>query len=108
MSGYNRLCILLYANAIVLFCEEVNELQCIINIYDATSSRFGLTTVFDKTKTISFNVPGEAMRKKTLVTLKDQPIENVRQFKFLGHVPSNENSNSSAFLTNQISSAYSQ
>ena len=99
---------LLYADDIVLFCEDVNELQSITNIYDATFSRFGLTIACDKTKTMSFNVSKEIMQKETLISLKNEPIGNVRQFKYLGHVLSNEKSNTSAFLTHQISSAYAK
>ena len=99
---------LLYADDIVLFCEDVNELQSILTIYDNTFSRFGLTIATDKTKTISFNVPEEVMTSKSLVTLKGEPIENVRQFKYLGHMLSNESLNSSAFINHQISSAYSK
>ena len=55
ISGHGRLCMLLYADDIVLFCEDVNELQSITKIYDA-----------------------------------------------------NEKSNTSAFLTHQISSAYAK
>ena len=108
LSGHDRLHMLLYADDIVLFCENISELQCIINIYDITFSRFGLTIASDKTKTISFNAPEEIMNKKSLIILKDQPIENVRKFKYLGHVLSNENTHSSAFLNNQISNAYSK
>ena len=105
ISGHGRLCMLLYADDIVLFCEDVNELQSITNIYDAAFSRFGLTIACDKTKTMSFNVSKEIMQKETLISLKNEPIGNVRQFKYLGHVLSNEKSNTSAFLTHQISSA---
>ena len=48
---------LLYADDIVLFYEDINELNNILKIYDETFSRFGLTIATDKTKTFSFNVP---------------------------------------------------
>ena len=108
LSGEDRLRILLYADDIVLFCEDVSELQSIVKIYDETFSRFGLTIATDKTKTMSFHVPEEEMAKKCLVTLKGEPIENVRQFKYLGHMLSNENISSSAFINHQIASAYSK
>ena len=98
ISGHGRLCMLLYADDIVLFCEDVYELQSITNIYDATFSRFGLTIACDKTKTMSFNVSKEIMQKETLISLKNEPIGNVRQFKYLGHVLSNEKSNTSSLL----------
>ena len=36
MSGSDRLRMLLYADDIVLFCEDVQELQSILRIYDET------------------------------------------------------------------------
>ena len=60
LSGEDRLRMLLYADDIVLFCEDINELQSILNIYNNTFSRFGLTIATDKTKTMYFNVSEEA------------------------------------------------
>ena len=108
LSGEDRLRMLLYADDIVLFCEDVSELQSILDIYNTTFSRFGLTIASDKTKTMSFNVPEEHMAKQSLVTLNGEPIENVRQFKYLGHMISNIPSTSSAFIHHQIASAYSK
>ena len=48
------------------------------------------------------------MQKETLISLNNEPIGNVKQFKYLGHVLANEKSNTSAFLTHQISSAYAK
>ena len=81
---------LLYAGDIVLFCEDVQELQSILRIYDETFSRFGLTIATDKTQTLSFNVPEEVMNTKSLISLREEPIENVRRFKYLGDVLSNQ------------------
>ena len=71
---------LLYVDVIVLFCEDIQELICILNIYDETFSRFGLTIATDKTKTISFNVSEDAMSTKSLISLRDEKIEKVRSF----------------------------
>ena len=98
---------LLYADDIVLFCEDINELQSIINIYNNTFSRFGLTIATDKTKTMSFNVSEDIMKRESLISLNSEPIDNVRQFKYLGHMLSNEASNTS-FISHQIASAYSK
>ena len=58
-----------------------------------------------KTKTMSFNVSEEVMKRKSLISLNSEPIENVRNFKYLGHVLSNETNNLSAFIYHQIASA---
>ena len=44
----------------------------------------------------------------SIITLRNEPIANVRRFKYLGHVLSNESSNTSAFINHQIASAYSK
>ena len=85
LAGEDRLRMLLYADDIVLFCEDISELQSVLKIYDDTFSRFGLTIATDKTKTMSFNVPDEVMTASSLITLKAEPIENAIQFKYLGH-----------------------
>lgn len=108
ISGSDRLRMLLYADDIVLFCEDVNELEAILKIYDDTFSRFGLTIAIDKTQTLAFNIPEDVMDKKSIISLRNEPIENVRRFKYLGHVLSNESSNTSAFINHQIASAYSK
>ena len=108
ISGSDRLRMLLYADDIVLFCEEANELEAILKIYDDTFSRFGLTIAIDKTQTLAFNIPEDVMDKKSIISLRNEPIENVRRFKYLGHVLSNESSNTSAFINHQIASAYSK
>ena len=48
------------------------------------------------------------MNSKLLLSLRNQPIENGRSFKYLGHVLCNDPSKSSAFLVHQISIAYAK
>ena len=50
---------LLYADDIFLFCEDVQDLQSILKIYDEIFSRFGLTIGAEKIQTLSFNVPSD-------------------------------------------------
>ena len=59
----------------------------------------------DKTQTLTYNVSEDVMSSKSLISLRNQPIENVRSFEYLGHVLCNDPSKSSAFLVHQISSA---
>ena len=49
-------------------------------------SRFGLTIAIDKTQTLAYNVSEDVMSSKSLISLRNQPIENVGSFKYLGHV----------------------
>ena len=88
---------LLYADDILLFCEDIDELNDVINIYDSNFSRFGFTIAIDKTQTLAYNVSEDVMHSKSLISLRNQPIENARSFKYLGHVLCNDPSKSSAF-----------
>ena len=51
----------LYADDIVLFCEDIDELNDILNIYDSNFSRVGLTIAIDKTQTLAYNVSEDVM-----------------------------------------------
>ena len=51
ISGNYRLRMLLYADDIVLFCEDIDELNDILNIYDSTFSLFGLTIAIENADT---------------------------------------------------------
>ena len=61
-----------------------------------------------KTQILAYNVYEDVMSSKSLISLRNQSIENVRSFKYLGHVLCNDPSKSSAFLVHQISSAYAK
>ena len=51
-----------------------------LRIYDETFSRFGLTIATGKTQALSFNVPEEVVNAQSLISLREEPIENVRRF----------------------------
>ena len=108
ISSSERLRMLLYADDIILLSESLLELDDILTIYDKTFKRFGLTISIEKTKTLTFNVDEEIMQKHSLLSLRNEPIENVRVFKYLGHILSNQPTPSSSFITHQISSAFSK
>ena len=69
---------------------------------------FRVTIAIDKKQTLSYNISGDVMSSKSLISLGNQPIDSVRSFTYLGHVLCNDPSKSSAFLVNQISSAYTK
>ena len=58
---------LLYADDIVRFCEEIDELNDILNIYDSNFSRFGHTIAIDKTQTLAYKVSEDVMSSKSLI-----------------------------------------
>ena len=69
----------------------------ILNLYDSNFSCFGLTIAIDKTQTLTYNVSEDVMSSKSLISLRNQPIENVRSFKYLGHVLCNDPSSHPLF-----------
>ena len=46
-------------------------------------SRFGLTIAIDKTQTLAFNVSKEVKSMKSLITIRNEPIDNVRSLNIL-------------------------
>ena len=55
-SGIQRLRMLLYADDIILLCNDIDELSEIVQIDDKTFARFGLKISTGKTETMAFNV----------------------------------------------------
>ena len=106
LSGSDRLRMILYADDIVLLCNNIDELMEIVNIYDKTFARFGLKISTDKTETMAFNVDEEIKAKPSLISIGDVALKNVRSFKYLGHMIKNTDEDSSHFLNFRISSAY--
>lgn len=94
-----------YADDVVVFSENISDLQQVIEIYDKTFSRFGLTMSYKKTETMAFNVDEEIKEQDSLITINGIELKNVRQFRYLGHLITNNN-NTSEFLYSRISSAF--
>ena len=106
LSGTQRLKMILYADDIVLLCENIDELSEIVSIYNSTFARFGLTISTDKTETMAFNVPEEVKANPSLISIAGVAIKNVRTFKYLGHLITNTDEDRASYLTSRISSAF--
>ena len=106
LSGNQRLRMILYADDIALLCGDIDELSEILNIFDKTFTRFGLKISTDKTETMAFNVPEEIKAKPSLISLGGVALKNVRTFKYLGHMVTNNDNDPSHYLNFRISSAY--
>jgi hypothetical protein len=106
LSGSARLRLILYADDIVLLSNDIDELKDILNIYDKTFSRFGLKISTSKTETMAFNVSEEIKTKESLVAIGNVALKNVRTFKYLGHIITNNENDPSQFLSFRISSAF--
>ena len=81
---------ILYADDIVLLCNDIDELSEIVKIYDATFTRFGLKISTAKTETetetTAFNVDEEIEAKPSLISIGEVELKTVRVFKYLGHM----------------------
>ena len=81
---------ILYADDIVLFARNIDEVQKLLHILNSTCKRYGLNISWKKTKTQVFNDPSKELAEKpTLVNIDGNDIENVKEFVYLGHVFSN-------------------
>ena len=106
LSGSTRLIQLSYADDIVVISKSIAELQNMLNIFNDEFNRFGITISTSKTKTMSFNVSSDVSSQPSLVKLDTTEIENVKQFTYLGHTISNQNTQQETFLSHRIKSAY--
>ena len=105
-SGIQRLRMFLYADDIVLLCNDIDELLEIVKIYDKTFARFGLKISTDKTETMAFNVDEEIKSRPSHISIGDVALKNVRAFKYLGHMIINTDDNQPNFLNFRIPSEY--
>ena len=55
---------------------------------------------------MAFNVPEEAKSKQSLISIGGVALKNMRTFKYLGHMSTNNDNDPSHYLTFRISSAF--
>ena len=106
LSGVQRLRMVLYADDIALLCTNIDELAEIIKIYDDTFTRFRLKISTGKTEIMAFNVPEGIKSMASLISIGGVALKNVRTFKYLGHMITNNDDDPSFYLTARISSAF--
>lgn len=77
-----------YADDLELFFETLEDLQLGLEILHSVFQRFGLTVNLKKTKTMIFNYNDDQLENQeylnSIVTLQNQPVENVATFRYLG------------------------
>ena len=97
---------ILYADDIVLSSNDIDELSEIVNMYNATFTRYGLKISINKTETMAFNVHEEVKVKPLLITISGTSVKNVRKSKYLGHMITNTDEDPSCYLNFRVSSAF--
>lgn len=88
MNGIQTIRWILYADDAVLFCKTPDEAFTILSILNETCKRFGLTISFKKTKTQAFKNK-ELAERESLFSIDKTPIENVKEFCYLGQIITN-------------------
>lgn len=81
LQDYLKLAVLLYADDTVLFAENEEELQQLLNKFYIYCSRWKLTVNPEKSKIVIF---GDRFRHHDNISFNGQPIEIVDCFKYLG------------------------
>jgi len=74
---------LLYADDLVLFSKNPNDLQTLLNQLNLYADSIGLTVNIEKTKVLIFNKAGRRLSNYVFL-YKDHIIENARLYKYLG------------------------
>ena len=81
--GMLKLCLLLYADDVILFSESEEGLQDGLNILYDYCQRWKLTVNTEKTKVLIFRKSGR-LRRNTTFTFNGKNIEIVSKFNYLG------------------------
>ena len=98
---------ILYADDLFVPATSKNELQGVIEIINDTFLDFGMKLSESKTKTMSWNTNSEVKSSKSLIRINDKNIENVNDFRYLGHWITDCEVNEK-YLQQQINSAYAK
>ena len=72
-----------YADDLVLFCLDLESLKSGTELLNEIFTRFGLKINKLKTETMIINYPNEEY-PKSIISLNETPLKNVRNFKYLG------------------------
>ena len=80
-----KLYMLLYADNIVIFANDAEELQLGLNLLSEYCTSWKLKVNATKTKVLIFR-KGDTLQRNLVFMYEDQPIEIVRSFKYLGIV----------------------
>ena len=102
MHGTEIIKWLLYADDLVLFCDDIFQAQEIIKIMNSVCKRFGLTISFKKTKVMQFNTTTSG----TNIKVDNTVLDNVCEFCYLGHTIFNNNSNSTTLRIAKATSKF--
>ena len=104
MSGFTNCKFVKFADDILVLCKTKDELEQVMNIIAGKFEDFGMVLAETKTVTMTWNTSDETMKTESLISVNGTPLSNLREFKYLGHVLTNEKK--AKFLSAQIGLAY--
>ena len=100
--------IIMYADDILLLGRSRDEIEGMMAIILDTFTAFGLTLAADdKTVTMTWNTPIETREQQSLIKLGTTDLENVNQFKYLGHWMTDD-PKKPQYISQQISQAWAK
>ena len=82
-----------YADDLILFIQSRTDLQKAADLLDQIFDHFGLKINELKTETMILNNSDEPEYPKSIITLRNTPINNVEKFKYLGAFIKNDQPN---------------
>ena len=85
---------LLYADALVVMCETISDIEKFIRSFEKMTQHYGLTMHIKKTCFMSLKQLKENQHKQVLIgqniSVRNQNIETVDSFTYLGHTITND------------------
>ena len=106
-NGVSKSAIIMYADDILVLGRTCEELEGMMNVIRDTFSAYGLTLAAEKTVSMTWNTPEETQTKKSLITVGGEKLDNVREFRYLGHWLT-DNPKKPQYISQQISSAWAK
>ena len=106
-NGTQNTCFVNFADDIYLTARSQEDLQVMMAIITETFQNFGLTLSTSKTETMSWRTPENFKNESTIISVNNEPLKNVRKFKYLGDWLSDDIQNNS-MLSYQFGSAYAK
>ena len=104
-NGSNSTKFTQFADDLYVSAKSKDELQGVMTILNEVFCDFSIKLSESKTKTMTWNTTEDIKTSESLIHIDNKPIENVREFWYLGHLTTDEIKNQK-FLQTQIGSAF--
>ena len=82
----------MYADDILITAKSKEELEIITKVIAEKFKNFGVKLAESKTVTMTWNTTEDIMEEKTLISVNGTDLQNIREFRYLGHTLTNKKS----------------